>query len=58
MPDLVDAVPAMERRGDGKDALVGGIDQLLINVLHQVVFRETQELVVDRADSLLEGFFE
>lgn len=27
----------MERRGNGKDALVGGIRELLVNVIYEVI---------------------
>ena len=43
LPDLLDAVPTVEGRGDRKDALVRWVHQLLINVLHKVVLPTTRQ---------------
>ena len=37
LPDLVDAVAAVERGVDSEDALVRWVHQLLVDVLHKVV---------------------
>lgn len=37
LPDLVDTIAPMESRCNGEHALVSGINQLLVNILHKVV---------------------
>jgi hypothetical protein len=37
LPDLVDRITATERSGDGKDTLVGGVHELLVDILYKVV---------------------
>jgi hypothetical protein len=40
LPDLVDTVAAMERRRNSKEALVGGVDELFVDVLDKVILEQ------------------
>jgi hypothetical protein len=39
LPDLLDAVPAMEGGGDGKDTLVGRVHEFLVNILDKSFYQ-------------------
>lgn len=39
LPDLIDAVPAMERGRDGEYALVCGVDKLFVDVFNIIVLK-------------------
>ena len=39
LPDLLDAVPTVEGRGDRKDALVRRIHELLVDILNKITLR-------------------
>jgi hypothetical protein len=40
LPNLLDTIAQMEGGSDGKDALIGGIRKLLVNVLDKFVLQE------------------
>ena len=41
--DLVDRVAAVEGSRDGENALVGGVDELLVNVLNKIVLQQISQ---------------
>lgn len=47
LPDLVDAISAMERGGNGKNPFVSWIDELLVNILHIIILFIISQTVLE-----------